>query len=358
MKVFPIILAGGQGSRFWPLSREKHPKQFLSISPSGETLIQATARRAEKAFPYHNPTVVTNQLHQYLVETNLPNASIIIEPIARNTAAAIGLAAVSVMLEEPEGVMLVLPSDHHIKDLSRLFKAWGTAASLAFHENKLVTVGISPESPHTGYGYIKRGLPIPGYADSFELERFYEKPNLERATQYCNSGDYSWNAGMFVWKASTILQEIKQFMPKLHQALLNIEVELRTTKDPHQILGRISKEFTPLESISIDFGVLEHSKNCAVVRANDIGWSDVGSWDVWAEHFPKDTALNTVQGDGLILDSSGCMIKVDKFFAVLGVKDLIVVDTPDGLLICNKNNSQDVKKVVEFLKRAGKNELV
>lgn len=356
MNVIPVILAGGQGSRFWPLSREKHPKQFLSISPTGETLIQATARRARTAFPSSKLVVITNLAHRDLVKSNLPDATLVVEPIAKNTAAAIGLAAITLSLEDPEAIMLILPSDHNIQNLDNLVDSWKIAADLAEAEDKLVTLGINPEYPHTGYGYIKSGLPI--RENSFELDRFYEKPSLERAIQYCESGQYCWNAGMFVWKVSVILNEIKVHMPDLYSALEKIKLELESTKDEFQILGRITKEFNTLESISIDFGILEHSKNCAVVKANDIGWSDVGSWDVWADHFPKDKAFNTIQGNGFLSETSNCMIKSDKFFAAIGVDNLIVVDTEDGLLICHKDKTQDVKKVVEYLKKIGKKELL
>jgi len=358
MQVFPIILAGGQGSRFWPLSRERHPKQFLSISPSGETLIQATARRVEAAFPNSTLLVVTNEHHKDLVLRDLPDSKIITEPITKNTAAAIGLAAINIKRQDPNGIMLILPADHNIKNLTSLISSWKVACDLAFNENKLVTLGIKPEYPHTGYGYIKRGLPISGYSGSFELDRFYEKPNLDRATEYCNSGAFSWNAGMFVWKAGVILQEIKTYMPKLYEALLKIEEELNTTTDEYQILGRISKEFGTLDSISIDFGVMEHSTQCVIVAAEDIGWSDVGSWDVWAEHLSKDENNNAVQGSGLLRDTENCMIYSNKFFATIGVSNLIIIDTPDGLLVCDKNRAQEVKNVVEYLKKIKRGDLV
>ncbi len=348
-----VILAGGQGARFWPISRIKRPKQFLSISESGESLIQATARRVLPLSGKENLMVVTNVLHEALIAEHVPYAQIVSEPIGRNTAASIGLAAIRIRRESPKTVMVVLPADHSVTNEDILRETLKEAAELAASKDILATIGIKPTFAHTGYGYIKRGKKIG--ARSYEVGRFYEKPNLERATKYIEAGDYFWNSGMFVWRAEVILAAIKDEMPNLFDALQQIEQALGSALEKETI----QRVFNGLESTSIDFGVLEHAKNCAVVGAEAFGWSDVGSWDAWAEHFDKDADGNLRYGDALVIDSKGCVVhSKNRLIAVLGAEDLVVIDAGDAMLVCPRSRLQDVRKIVDELKREGRNEFI
>ncbi|NLF24791.1 MAG: NTP transferase domain-containing protein [Deltaproteobacteria bacterium] len=352
-KVRVVILAGGQGARFWPVSRKQHPKQFLSINPSGESLIQVTLRRTLPLASSEDALIVTNVAHRDLVEKHLPGVRLICEPFARNTAAAIGLAALYIRRESPGAVMIVLPADHAVKDEERLRSTYRAAIKVALERDALVTLGIKPESAHTGYGYIKRGEPLDG--EAYEVEGFYEKPSLERAQSYFRSPDFFWNSGMFIWRAEVILAAIAKHMPSLHQGLARIEAALGTPDEQ----GEIAEVFSSLESTSIDFGVLEHAQNCVVIACEPFGWSDIGSWDVWAEHFPADQAGNTVLGEGLLIDAHGCVVHSEhKLTAVLGVDNLMVIETEDALLVCPRDQAQEVKKIVEMLKAKGREDLI
>jgi mannose-1-phosphate guanylyltransferase len=360
--VTAAIIAGGQGARFWPVSRNRRPKQFLSISPGGESLLQGTARRVASLVGNNPIIVVTNGLHEPLVREHLPTAIVIAEPVARNTAAPIGLAALWVERSNPDEVMIVLPADHAIQDDAKFVATLSAAVALATREDLLVTVGIPPTSPHTGYGYIQRGEPIAG-SEAFQVRAFHEKPNLLKAREYLASGEFAWNSGMFIWRASAILKAIKQHLPKLSEALERIRPALGTPREA----GAIKAEFDTLESISIDVGIMERAKNCAVVAAQPFGWSDVGAWDSWAEHFPKDPAGNVVNSGAqnaalqntVLIDSSNCVVYSEqRVAALIGCQDLMVIDSPDGLLICPRDRAQEVRAVVDELKRRGQDRVL
>lgn len=348
-----VILAGGQGARFWPISRMRRPKQFLSISANGESLIQATARRIAGLAGKENVLIVTNKLHEELIREHVPYAQVMCEPVGRNTAASIGLAALHVRRKNPGGVMIVLPADHAVRDEGKLLKTLEEAVAVAGAEDLLVTIGIPPTYPHTGYGYIKRSAALKG--NGFLVGRFYEKPNVERARKYCESGDFYWNSGMFAWRAEVILEAMEDEMPELYAGLMQIDQVLGTA-DEEKITASV---FESLESVSIDFGVLEHARNCAVVAAFDFGWNDVGSWDAWAEHFEPDTEGNLVRGDAIVLDSKGCLVHSEKrLTAVLGAENLIIIDSGDALLICPRDRVQDVRRIVDELKEKGRRDLI
>lgn len=348
-----VIMAGGQGARFWPMSRMKSPKQFLSINANGESLIQATSRRVEALTPQAQQMIVTNILHEPLIRQHVPNAQVISEPIGRNTAASIGLGAIHIMKKHGDGVMIVLPADHAVKNEDVLRSTLQDAVSVAANESLLVTIGIPPASPHTGYGYIKRGAECA--ARAYHVNRFFEKPSFERAEKYLESGDYYWNSGMFVWRASVILRAIEEFLPELHAGLERIRAVIGTPAEP----GVVKEVFESLESISIDFGILEHARNCAVVEAGEFGWNDVGAWDAWAAHFDRDADGNLLRGDVLAIDSKNCVVHSEqKLIAVVGVDDLVIIDSGDALLVCPRSQVQEVRKVVEALKRAGRMEFV
>lgn len=346
-------MAGGQGTRFWPVSRMKRPKQFLSISDDGESLIQATARRVLPLVGEQSTYIVTNKLHEPLIRQHVPDAVVISEPMGRNTAASIGLAAIYVDKQCPDAVCVVLPADHAIGNDELLCQALRRAADVARTHDSLVTIGVRPLSPHTGYGYIKRGAEIEKGA--FHVDRFFEKPSLERAEQYLESGNFYWNSGMFVWRTGTILTAIKNYLPDLHKALEEIRAAIGSPEE-ETVLERV---FPTLESISIDFGVLEHARNCAVIEAEPFGWNDVGSWDAWAEHFERDSDGNLLRGDVLAIESKNCVVHSDhKMTAILGVENLVVIDSGDALLICPSSEVQEVRKIVEALKQRRRTELL
>jgi mannose-1-phosphate guanylyltransferase len=348
-----VVLAGGSGTRFWPISRTKRPKQFLSISTDGESLISATARRLVPLVGEEAIVVVTNVDHKELVEEHVPYAQIITEPVGRNTAASIGLAAIYLRQKNPQAIMVSLPADHAVKDEEALRRTLARAINTARDTGHLVTVGIPPLSPHTGYGYIKRGKALKG--DAFAVSRFYEKPNLERAKGYVESGDFFWNSGMFAWRVDVILEAIKEFIPQLHDGLERIERALGTEGEAKAI----SEVFAGLESISIDFGVLEHARNCAVIVAEPFGWSDVGAWDAWAEHFTTDDDGNLLRGDTIVLDSKNCVVHSEKSLtAVIGAENLVVIDAGDALLVCPRGRVQDVRAIVDELKRRNRRDLM
>jgi mannose-1-phosphate guanylyltransferase len=357
--VYVVILAGGSGTRFWPVSRQAKPKQFLALGATQESLIQSTARRIEPLLCKKSEKslmVVTNKDLISQVRAHVPSAHVLSEPLARNTAASIGLAAIEVVRENPDGIMVILPADHSVSDESVLRGNLERAIEVAKTQQALVTVGIKPESPNTGYGYIQRG-PARG-EKSYEVTRFFEKPNLERAIDYCASGDFYWNSGMFVWKASVILEAFKEHMPKLM-----IGLEKINSAFGHVDFDDVSSEvFRSLDSVSIDFGVLEHAHNCMVVEALPFGWNDVGSWDAWAQHFEADSQGNVASGDVIQVQSKNCISYVaggdKKVIALLGVEDLVVIDTKDALLLCNRNKVQEVKLIVDNLKKLGRTDLL
>jgi len=353
-----VVMAGGQGSRFWPVSRANRPKQFLSIDDSNESLLQATVRRVVPVVGHDHVWVVSTGALKPLIVEQVPEAHVVCEPIPRNTAACIGLAALHAKLAFPNGdpVLLVLPADHAVRNEKRLHAALREAVELASKEAALVTIGIRPTRPHTGYGYIKRGERLGGR--SYRVERFFEKPSLERAEKYVESGDFAWNSGMFAWRASIILEAISEFLPEMYAGLQKIGDLIREGKGEDPSAG-VLEIFEQLESISIDFGVMEHARNCYVVTAEDFGWNDVGSWDQWAENFDVDENSNLLKGDALVLDSERCVVRADKrLVAVVGLRDVVVIDAGDALLVVARESVQEVRKVVEELRRRGRTEIL
>lgn len=352
--MYIVILAGGSGTRFWPLSRKSTPKQLMSVF-GGKSMLQRTVERVLPMKP-KRVMVVTNALQaaetrrQLEYITGVP-VDVVEEPVGRNTAPAIGLAASIIARFDPDGIMAVLPADHYILDeetfRATLLKARGVAEG-----GDLVTLGIAPTRPETGYGYIEatenRGQ------DPVAVQRFVEKPSLERALEFLATGRFYWNSGMFVWGACAILDEIRSHMPELAGALagLSFDEELWELSD---LKPQIAEIYARIKGESIDFGVMEKAQNVRVIPAS-FGWSDVGSWSALPEVMEAD-------GDGHVVINSKGSISVGaegnlaysggKMVALVGVKDLIVVDTPDALLVCSKSAAQDVKKVVEELEKRG-----
>jgi mannose-1-phosphate guanylyltransferase len=355
-KIYVVILAGGQGTRFWPVSRKARPKQFLALAGGEKSLIQESVSRA--LLLVNDPKkimIVTSISQEKLTREHCPDVEIVCEPSPKNTAASIGLAAKKIHSCDSQAVLLVLPSDHYIKNSQLLLASWREAIEHANREEQLVTIGIKPSQANTGYGYIKKGEKIS--ENIYQVSRFFEKPNLERAKSYFESEQYLWNSGMFVWRTSVILQALHEHMPKLSCALEKIA----SKNFGKQVLD---DEFKSLESISIDFGVLELAKNCSVIAGQDFGWSDLGSWDscfldLASKRYKAHAEDNLLNGEALVIDGKDCVVHSDRRMVVLlGLSDVITIDTEDAILICSRDKAQDVKKVVDQLKKIGREDLI
>ncbi len=358
MKITAVIMAGGRGERFWPKSRGHYPKQFLSLTQDGETMIQKTVKRLLPLVELADIFVVTNIHYAELVQQQLPGLpkeNILLEPCARNTAPCIGLAAAVIRHRYGEAMMLVLPSDHLIRYEEMYVDTLRQAVAVAEQEKNLVTIGITPTYPETGYGYIcferDAKLAMPGV---YRVERFVEKPDLETAKEYLSSHRYLWNSGMFVWKASSILANLEQLMPDIYAGLLRIETAV-DTPDYETVL---ETEYQAFRSESIDFGVMEKASEIYTLPGS-FGWDDVGSWLAVERINPTNEYGNYIEGDVITIGTERSTICGGKrLIAAVGVEDLIVVDTDDAILICAKNSTQDVKKVIENLKICNRSQLV
>ncbi|CVG66299.1 Mannose-1-phosphate guanylyltransferase rfbM [Serratia marcescens] len=351
-KLIPVVMAGGTGSRLWPMSRESFPKQFLSIDDSGVSLLQQTLQRLSglTGIEVAAPLVICNEEHRFLVAEQLREigqlaTNIILEPVGRNTAPAVALAAHLAAEEDEESMLLVLAADHLITKVDNFHAAIQTAISFA-ENNQLVTFGIIPEHPETGYGYIKRGEHLSNAC--FKVDSFVEKPRLEKAVEYLASGDYSWNSGMFMFKTAKFLQELRQFSPEIfsttQQSVSNSQRDMNFIRVEQDI-------FKHCPSDSIDYAVMEKTHD-AVVIPIDAGWSDVGSWSSLWEVSKKDHLGNVNVGDIISIDSNDNYISSESaLVATIGLENLIVVNTNDALLIAHKDKVQDVKKVVDELKK-------
>ena len=346
-----VVMAGGKGERFWPKSRIKMPKQFLKLY-GDKTMIQQTVDRLKRLMPIENIFVVTNIDYAGLISDQipeLPTENILIEPMGKNTAACIGLAALHTERLDRDSIMVVVPSDHVIKDEETYLGVLKTAIEKAKSGNNLVTIGIKPQHPETGYGYInfkKITNEIINNNPVHKVERFVEKPDYDTAVKYVESGDYLWNSGMFIWKTSTILNAIKEYMPQLYSAL-NV---IKENFDSDEIEKILYEEYSKLESISIDYGIMEKAKNVYVVPG-DFGWDDVGSWTSIERLYEKDENGNVIKGNVVSVDTKKCIITgSDKLIATLGIEDVIIVDTEDALLICSKDKAQNVKEILKELK--------
>lgn len=353
-----VILAGGSGTRFWPLSRSSNPKQFLKLSPDGSSLIQSTASRLTPLAKSSELLVVTAQNQASLVKEHLPSAQILSEPKPKNTAACIAYAAAKVLTEVGDVPMICLPADHLISGDDELLRTYKRALDLTRSEDLLATIGIPPSYPETGYGYIKKGAVYKDSEHIYKVHSFVEKPNLHTAKEYLSSGDYFWNSGMFIWRAGVIWQAFQKLMPKLAPKLENL-LELAKQEFP---VKETTALFEHLESISIDYGVMEKADNVVMLAGVGFRWSDVGSWSSWKDSYeesrPRDDK-NLVFGDVDLINCKDTLVYGDKkFIAGVGLESLIVVDTPDAILVCHRDQAQEVKKIVELLKEKGRSGLV
>lgn len=354
MKRTALIMAGGRGERFWPKSRKDLPKQFLSLTDDGRTMIQHTVERILPIVEMEDIYIATNKDYKALVMKQLPGIpeeNILCEPMGRNTAPCIGLGAVHITKKYEDATMMVLPSDHLIKYNSMFIGTLKDACAIAEKGENLVTIGITPDYPETGYGYIKFN------SDSLEdhayaVDRFVEKPSLEVAKEYLATEEYLWNSGMFVWKTSTILKNIETYMPDTYKGLMTIRDSIGTSEEG----SVLEKEFAAFESESIDYGIMEKAENIYILPGS-FGWDDVGSWLAVGRIRKSNEYGNVVHGNIITIDSSNCIIEGSKkLIAAVGIEDMIIVDTDDATLICSKDHAGDIKKVIENLKICNRNE--
>ena len=361
MKLQPVILSGGSGSRLWPLSRELYPKQLIPLVTE-QTMLQDTVSRlngvdSKKDVELLNPVVVCNEEHRFFVAEQLrqigcPADKIILEPVGRNTAPALTLAALAVANDDPDTVMLVMPADHVIQDSNSFHQAIYKGLELS-GTDYLVTFGITPNSPQTGYGYIHKGAAV-DKTDAVLIDKFVEKPDLKTAQSYLDSGDYLWNSGLFMMKASSWLDEIIRLQPLIHDACKKSFSEGEDDKDFY----RVNKDvFSACPSDSIDYAVMEKitdgskTNHMAAVIPLDAGWSDVGVWSTLWDVGSKDDAGNVIKGDVHTINTRNSLIYSEKgYIASIGLDDMIVVETADAVLVAHKDHVQDVKQVVNKLK--------
>lgn len=360
MKRVAVIMAGGGGTRFWPLSRQALPKQMIAIT-SDNILINETIDHYDTVVSREDTFIVTKQeqieLMSVLVYPEVNRANILSEPIGRNTAPCILYAALTLQKMYGDTLMAVLPSDHFITDLKEFRRILKLAFETAENTDKMVTIGLWPTYPAVGFGYIRFSGNSQGdeAAEVYKLQRFVEKPNLMRAKEYVSSERYLWNSGMYVWKTSVILDAYKTYMPELYEKLNGIYDKLRTP-DEKEVLDALYPE---LESISIDYGIMENAADILVIPA-EFGWNDVGSWDSLSEVLGLDDRDNVIRANHLGIDTEKCIVfsSGERLIATVGVKDLIIVDTGDAILICNKDKAQNVKDVVEELSRRKRSDLL
>lgn len=359
--MYAVILAGGVGTRLWPQSREHRPKQFTDLTGRGRTLIQATADRLTGLVSPQQILVVTGSAYRDLVQEQLPEippANILVEPCGRNTAPAIGLACIHLEHTDPDAVIAVLPADHVVADPAGLRDALRRAEEAA-QAGYLVTLGVEPDRPHTGYGYIKRQespLGIDGTPPVYPVERFLEKPDRATAERFLASGGYYWNAGIFIARVDRLLAEMARQMPDLYRGLRTIQDAMDT---PHA-QTTLETVWPTLPNTSIDYGIMERARRVAVIPLQ-VGWNDVGSWDALdAVLSPDDQGNRTVAGQVLYLESGHNTVRgmSDRLIALVGVDDLVVIDTGDALLIGRKDRMQDVKQVVAHLRALGRQDLL
>ncbi|MGE0768019.1 MAG: mannose-1-phosphate guanylyltransferase/mannose-6-phosphate isomerase [Hyphomicrobiaceae bacterium] len=358
-KIYPVILSGGSGTRLWPLSRAMYPKQFIHFFKGSEpSFLGATLQRLTPSAGFAAPILLCNNDHRFLVKDELERAgieagAIYLEPVARNTAAAIAVGGLAVLEEDPEGIMVVMPSDHIISDEAAFADAVRGAAAVAA-TGRLVLFGIKPSEAQTGYGYIRQGgaLACSG-GQAFSVDAFFEKPDAATAASYVAAGNYFWNSGIFILHARTFIEEMARLQPGIVEAargaLAGAELDLGCIR-----LDRTA--FASAPNISVDYAVMEKTDLAAMLPL-DVGWNDVGSWASLWEIAPRDSHGNSVHGDALIEDGSNLYVHSERsLVATIGVKDLVIVDTPDALLVADKARSQDVSSIVARLKASHRKE--
>lgn len=364
MNRYSVIMAGGGGTRFWPMSRKKMPKQFLNLTGK-DTMVNETIDRISANVPMENIYIVTNvtqaPLMQEVTKGRLLAEQILAEPAARNTAACIGFAAVEIQKKFGDSIMCVLPSDHYIKNTEAYSEVMDFAMKLAEETERLVTIGIKPTGPATGYGYIKYNKKVKEVAHTigassqqritaYPVADFVEKPSLPVAKSYVDQGCYLWNSGMFVWKTSVILKYFEELLPDVYECLMEIEQAIGTDKEQETI----DRVYPTIPKISVDYGIMERADN-VIMLEGDFGWNDVGSWDALDALYDTDENNNVVYGEQIHIGSKNCIAYgKDKLIATIGLDNVVIVETDDAVLVCAKDRAQDVKKIVEVLEEQGK----
>jgi mannose-1-phosphate guanylyltransferase len=355
-KIFSLIMAGGSGTRFWPRSKTVKPKQYLNLFGS-DSLLQSTIKRFSNFTPTENIYIVSGKSQADVLEhqtTMLPKANLIYEPVGKNTLPCIGLAAMFAEKENPDGIMVVTPSDHLIENDELFEKTVLEAVKIADELNGIVTIGITPTYPATGYGYVKTETDITGSAKikQFKVERFVEKPNEETATKYLEQGGFYWNSGLFVFKISVFLEAVKQFAPDLCADLRKIQADLGKPSFDETL----DKIYRAVQSISVDYGIMEHAKNIYLVEGNFV-WNDLGSWESVYLTSKKDENGNAGFGQSIIIDSKNSYIYSETgLIALVGLDDVIVVQDGNTTLVCKRDKAEEIKKVVDQLKAENKNQ--
>jgi mannose-1-phosphate guanylyltransferase len=351
-----VIMAGGSGTRFWPRSRTDRPKQFLNIT-GDEVLLKRAVELIKPLTPPERIKIVTTRAQAETVMRIVPEIAqrdIIAEPFGRNTAPAIGISALYLEQDQPGSVMVVLPADHFIEDHEVFRQTIGAAVNKALQGDCIVTVGISPRGPETGYGYIEAGRLIDKEPAIHTVKSFHEKPDVRKAREFIERGRFFWNSGMFIAKASVMLREIGEHLPRTYELLMEMRASLGRDDEQRVIGGAYER----MEAASIDYGVIEKSRNVLMVEGS-FGWDDVGCWPSAAQYWPHDAKDNACIGEVVNLDSSGCIVHSPKKpVALLGVEDLIIVEEDDVLLVCRKDRSQDVRRLVEMLRARGRDDIL
>jgi mannose-1-phosphate guanylyltransferase len=357
-ELYAVIMAGGQGTRFWPRSRRKLPKQLLNIVGEA-TMLEQTVARISPLIPAERTLVVAGDAYRDSIRASLPQLpaeNFLFEPVGRNTAACVAWSALWVRQRSADAVMAVLPADHLIRDEAEFLRVLQVAAIAAQPLHRLVTIGIRPTHPETGYGYIRAsqaGLQVDNHA-VFRVAQFVEKPSRQKAEEFVAAGTYAWNSGMFVWRADSIWLEVCRYLPQLARGLAPV-AQITAAAALDDVLNDV---YPQLPAVSIDVGVMERAQDVWVVPA-DIGWSDVGSWRALSELLDADAQGNVVIGEQRGVDTTGCFIhSPNKLVATIGLNDLVVIETDDVLLICPKERDQDVRKLVELLEREGRHDLL
>lgn len=351
--VYAVIMAGGSGTRFWPKSTKALPKQFLNLFGKG-TMIQNTADRIKEIIPQERIMVVTNENYVPIVKEQLPKVpaeNIVGEPVAKNTAPCVAIAAELLYKKDPEAIMVVLPADHHITDPHGFNRILKSAIDKAGSGSHLVTIGINPDRPETGFGYIHAQNESEEELEGnsiYPVEAFTEKPDLVTAQRFVESGEYFWNSGMFIWKAVTVLEEIRKHLPEMYDEVKTASPELY--ESTHE--AAINDFYYACESVSIDYGIMESAESVYVVPG-DFGWNDVGSWTAVFQLAEKNKQGNAIQAlNATVADAEGNLIlsSGEKMISLVGVENLAVVETEDAILVCNLDKAQGVKEIVEQLK--------
>lgn len=354
MKKTALIMAGGRGERFWPKSRQSLPKQFLSLTDDNKTMIQLTVERILPLVDMEDIYIATNQDYEALVREQLPELpeqNILCEPVGKNTAPCIGLGAVHIAKKYEDALMFVLPSDHLIKMNQIFLRTLRDACEVAEQGENLVTIGITPSAPETGYGYIRFDTEHT-LGRAFRVEQFVEKPNLEKAKEYQASGQYMWNSGMFTWKVSTILKNMREFLPDTYAGLQRIGQAIGTEQEKEVL----TKEFMAFKAESIDYGIMEKASGIYILTGA-FGWDDVGSWLAVSRIKKTNDLGNIVSGNAITVDTQNTIIQGGKkLIATVGLENMIIVDTQDALLVCEKEHAGEIKKVLENLKICNRTE--